>query len=124
MTPSDWGRWSLYHHADADCDGYLAHDDTCNGCGVSHSHPCRHCGGRGYHAAPCFSDTPTAVRAIIMRRGYCPLTESERGGMAYWVAREASDAGHDHGTAWLAAHDVFKADAAEYRRRFYGASRA
>jgi hypothetical protein len=42
-------RALTFHQRDADCQGFLGEDGTCQVCGVYHGGPCPWCGGRGFH---------------------------------------------------------------------------
>jgi len=44
------------HAKDSDCN--VGDDGCCTECGVSHTEQCPNCGGRGFHAAPCWHSLP------------------------------------------------------------------
>ena len=108
------GQYSLIHRTDADCRGYLADDDTCNGCGVAHGDPCRCCGGRGFHRPGCTewpAEDQAEARAAARRR----LADANR---AFAAAVAAGDlaaqgaAARAHAAASAELHEFARADAA------------
>ncbi len=53
------------HSCDAHCT--VGADGCCIGCGVSHTHACAKCGGRGFHTATCPEVRPAGVRCPCCR---------------------------------------------------------
>lgn len=83
------------HTQDAHCQPFLNGGEQCSECGVDHGHLCPDCGMRGFHAATCPDQVPSAVRAecrALADAAQLTRVPHEDRGARYFITAAAHDA--------------------------------